>query len=51
MIELFNAKYETDYGLDFVDPEQNATIRVRPQWAFGVDADNFTGTPTRWTFE
>ena len=51
VIELFNAKYRTDYGMDFVEPAKNATIRVRPQWAFGVDADDFTGSPTRWAFE
>ena len=51
VIELFNAKYGTDYGMDFVEPAKNATIRVRSHWAFGVDADDFTGSPTRWTFE
>jgi pyridoxamine 5'-phosphate oxidase-like protein len=51
VIELINAKYGTDYGMDFMDPAKNATIRVQPQWAFGVDADDFTGSPTRWTFE
>jgi len=50
VLQLVNAKYETDYSLDFMDPTKNATIRVRPQWAFGVDADDFTGSPTRWTF-
>lgn len=49
VIELFNAKYGTDYAMDFVDPTKNATIRVRPTWAFGVDADDFIGSPTRWT--
>ena len=51
VIELFNAKYGTDYAMDFVDPTKNATIRVRPVWAFGVDADDFIGSPTRWTFQ
>ena len=51
VIELFNAKYGTDYAMDFVDPTKNATIRVRPMWAFGVDADDFIGSPTRWTFQ
>jgi hypothetical protein len=50
-IELLNAKYETQYGLDFVDPDKNATIRVRPRSVIGIDADDFTGSPTRWTFE
>lgn len=50
VLELVNAKYETDYGLEMMDPAKNATIRVRPTWAFGLDADDFTGSPTRWTF-
>jgi general stress protein 26 len=50
VLELVNAKYETDYGMDMMDPAKNATIRVRPSWAFGLDADDFTGSPTRWTF-
>jgi hypothetical protein len=28
-----------------------STVRVRPRWAFGLDSDDFTGSPTRWTFE
>ena len=28
----------------------HATIRVRPSWAFGIAHDDFTGSPTRWTF-
>ena len=51
VLELLNAKYATGYGLDFLDPAVNATIRVRTQWAFGVDADDFTGSPTRWKFD
>jgi general stress protein 26 len=51
VLELVNAKYATDYGMDMMDPGKNATIRVRPEWAFGLDADDFTGSPTRWTFE
>jgi len=51
VLELVNAKYATDYGMDMMDPAKNATIRVRPRWAFGLDADDFTGSPTRWTFE
>ncbi len=50
VLELVNAKYGTAYTMEFLDPAKNATIRVRPQWAFGLDADDFTGSPTRWTF-
>ena len=51
VVELVNDKYGTDYGMDFVDSAKNATIRVRPLWALGLDADVFTGSPTRWAFE
>ena len=50
VLQLVNAKYGTDYAMAFMDPAKNATIRVSPQWAFGVDAEDFTGSPTRWTF-
>ena len=46
-----NAKYGTDYGEDMVEPTQNCTYRVRPTSMFGLRADDFTGSPTRWTFE
>ncbi|MBV9580797.1 MAG: pyridoxamine 5'-phosphate oxidase family protein [Chloroflexi bacterium] len=45
-----NAKYATTYGFDMVDPAQNSCFRMRPTWAFGLQASNFTGSPTRWTF-
>jgi pyridoxamine 5'-phosphate oxidase-like protein len=49
-LALLNAKYLTDYGIDFLDPDVNATIGVRPTWAFGLSEDDFTGSPTRWSF-
>jgi len=49
-IELMNAKYSTDYTVDFLDPAVNATVRVRPSWGFGLVHDDFTGSPTRWRF-
>jgi hypothetical protein len=45
-----NAKYETDYGVDFFDPTVNACFLVSPVWAFGLTEGDFTGSPTRWTF-
>ena len=45
-----NAKYQTDYGVDFFNPASNACFRVRPIWAFGLTEADFTGSPTRWTF-
>jgi hypothetical protein len=43
-----NAKYGTDYSVEFF--VENATFSVRPEWAFGLDDADFTGTPTRWAF-
>jgi hypothetical protein len=49
-IGLINVKYGTDYSVDFLDPAVNATVRVRPRWAFGMLHDDFSGSPTRWRF-
>lgn len=45
-----NVKYDTDYGLDFLDGVSALCLRVRPIAAFGLRQQNFTGSPTRWTF-
>ncbi len=50
VIALVNAKYSTDYSPDFLDPTTQATIRVRPRWAFGLATEDFSGSPTRWVF-
>jgi PPOX class probable F420-dependent enzyme len=49
-LKLSNAKYQVSYGLDFLDPAINATFRVEPSWAFSLTEDDFTGSPTRWTW-
>jgi PPOX class probable F420-dependent enzyme len=49
-LDRTNAKYDTGYGIDFLDPSVNATVRVRPQWAFALREGDFTGSPTRWSF-
>ncbi|MGH3243180.1 MAG: pyridoxamine 5'-phosphate oxidase family protein [Spirillospora sp.] len=49
-IDLVNAKYATRYRVDFLDPEVNATVAVRPQRVFGLRQGDFTGSPTRWSF-
>ena len=51
MLALVNAKYSTEYSLDFMNPTVNATIRVRPHWAFALAEEDFSGSPTRWSFE
>lgn len=50
MLALENAKYSTDYGIETLDPAMNSAFRVRPRWVFGLRADDFTGSPTRWDF-
>jgi PPOX class probable F420-dependent enzyme len=45
---LVNEKYDTDYGVDFF--AENACFRLRPTWAFGLESEDFEGTPTRWDF-
>lgn len=47
---VLNAKYGTDYGVDFLDPEVNATVRIAPRTAFALLQADFCGSPTRWTF-
>jgi PPOX class probable F420-dependent enzyme len=37
-IDLVNVKYSTKYTVDFLDPAVNATVRVRPRWAFWARA-------------
>ena len=44
--EHANAKYETDYSVDFF--AENALYRVPPTWVFGLTEGDFTGSPTRW---
>lgn len=48
--ELVDAKYSTDYGPGFYDPEVNSTFRVPPVVVFGLSVEDFIGSPTRWTF-
>ena len=50
VIGLMNDTYATDYSVDFLDPSVNATVCVRPRWAFGLVEEDFTGSPTRWRF-
>jgi nitroimidazol reductase NimA-like FMN-containing flavoprotein (pyridoxamine 5'-phosphate oxidase superfamily) len=46
-----NSKYDTNHTIDFLDPSRNATVRVRMRSVFALRLPDFTGTPTRWTFE
>jgi PPOX class probable F420-dependent enzyme len=49
-VTAINAKYKTDYSIDFFNPAENACFRVRPSWAFALLESDFTGSPTRWVF-
>ncbi|WP_371498038.1 pyridoxamine 5'-phosphate oxidase family protein [Kitasatospora sp. NBC_00374] len=49
-LAALNDKYGTDYGIDFLDPAVNSTFRVRPSEVFGLLQEDFTGSPTRWSF-
>lgn len=50
LLNVINEKYRTSYGMEMLDPDVNAAFRVRPTWAFGIRHDDFTGSPTRWSF-
>lgn len=50
VIDLMNAKYHTEYGVDFLNPALNAAIRIRPRTVIGLRSSDFTGSPTRWEF-
>ena len=49
-LDLENHKYGTDYGIEMLDPDHNTWFALRPAWAFALDEDDFTGSPTRWSF-
>jgi len=49
-LDAMNTKYSVDYGLDFLDGVANVLFRVIPHTAFGLLHEDFTGSPTRWTF-
>jgi hypothetical protein len=43
-----NEKYRVDYSSDFY--AENALFAVRPNVVLALKHDDFTGSPTRWTF-
>ncbi len=45
-----NAKYDQQIAADFLDPDVNATVRVRPRVVIALREADFDGSPTRWTF-
>jgi pyridoxamine 5'-phosphate oxidase-like protein len=49
-VTAMNAKYGGGMTLEFLDPTVNGTFTVRPERVFALTHDDFTGSPTRWTF-
>lgn len=49
-IDGLNRKYATGYSVEFLDVAVNACFRLRSAVAFGIDAADFTGSPTCWSF-
>lgn len=46
-----NQKYHQHLPEEFLDPDVNATVRVPPAVVIAMRHDDFTGSPTRWTFD
>jgi PPOX class probable F420-dependent enzyme len=49
-LDAVNPKYDAAITVDFLDPQVNGTFAVRPAWVFAISEDDFSGSPTRWTF-
>jgi hypothetical protein len=45
-----NAKYDSGITADFLDPAVNGTYAVHPRRVIALTEDDFSGSPTRWTF-
>jgi nitroimidazol reductase NimA-like FMN-containing flavoprotein (pyridoxamine 5'-phosphate oxidase superfamily) len=50
MLAAENAKYQASYGPEMVDPALNSVYALRLEWVFALDASDFAGSPTRFTF-
>jgi hypothetical protein len=49
-LTAMNGKYDAGMTAAFLDPAVNGTFAVRPQRVIALSHDDFTGSPTRWTF-
>jgi hypothetical protein len=49
-LDAMNAKYRAGMTVEFLDPTINGTFAVRPERVVALTHDDFTGSPTRWTF-
>ena len=50
LVWRMNDKYASAITLEFMNPDINATFRVRPRWVFSLNDKEFTDSPTRWEF-
>lgn len=50
-VDTLDEKYGTTSPPDLRDPAVCATVRVRAVSVIALRSDDFTGTPTRWTFQ
>jgi PPOX class probable F420-dependent enzyme len=50
LVARINVKYAAEITVEFMDPDVNATFRVRPRWVFSLNDKEFTHSPTRWKF-
>jgi hypothetical protein len=49
-VAAVNAKYGGGVSVEFLDPAVNGTFAVAPVTVFAISEDDFSGSPTRWTF-
>jgi PPOX class probable F420-dependent enzyme len=49
-VAAVNAKYGGGVSVEFLDPAVNGTFAVAPVTVFAISGDDFSGSPTRWTF-
>ena len=49
-LDAVNGKYAAALTVDFLDPGINGTYAVRPRRVIALSEEDFSGSPTRWTF-
>src|SRR5579872_122099 len=50
VLSQMNAKYDAEIPDEFFAMDANAVFALRPRKVFGLDHDDFDGSPTRWVF-
>ena len=49
-LDAENSKYGTSYGPEWIDQERVSWFALAPERVFGLDSEDFAGSPTRWQF-